>query len=98
MKITNIRTLRLRGPRPHSVGGKTGEVTRLIVRVDTDSGEYGLGEVMDFMGVVEAIDYIRACLTGRSPFDVRPAVSEMVYGTLPPHPTNARYETQSDSF
>lgn len=90
--------MRLRGPRPHSVGGKAGEVTRLIVRVDTDSGEFGLGECMDFMGVLEGIDYIRACLTGRSPFDVRPAVSEMLYGTLPPHPSNARYETKSNSL
>ncbi|MEP6536498.1 MAG: mandelate racemase/muconate lactonizing enzyme family protein [Bryobacteraceae bacterium] len=99
MKITNIRTLRLRGPRPHSVGGKEGEVTRLILRVDTDAGIYGLGESQDFMGVLEAVDYIRACLTGRSPFDVRPAVSDMLYGTLPPHHSNAQYDGRKfDSF
>lgn len=99
MQIADIRTLRLRGPRPHSVGGRVGEVTRLIVRVDTDAGIYGLGECQDFMGVAEGIAYIRSCLLGRNAFDVRPAVSEMLYGTLPPHPANARYDGRKfDSF
>ena len=91
MKITNIRTMLLLGPRPHSVGGVPGEVTRLIVRVDSDAGVYGLGECQDFPGVREAVEYIRSVLTGRDPLDIRPAVSEILYGTLPPHPENARY-------
>ncbi len=92
MRITDIRTLLLHGPRPHSVGGVPGEVTRFLVRVDTDAGIYGLGEAQDFLGTREAIDYIRSILIGRNPLDVRPAVSEIVYGTLPPHPPNARYQ------
>lgn len=92
MKITGIRTMLLRGPRPHSVGAKVEEVTRLVVRVDSDAGIDGLGEAQDFMGVREAIDYIGACVAGRSPFEVRPMVSEMLYGTLPPHPSHAHYE------
>lgn len=92
MKITAIRTLLLNGPRPHSVGGVPGEVTRLIVRVDTDAGIYGLGECQDFPGVKEGIEYIQTILTGRDPLDVRPAFSEIVYGSLPPHPANARYD------
>ena len=93
MKVVDVRTMRLEGPQQHSVGAKTGRrVVKLIVRVDADNGLYGLGEADDFMGVREAIEYIKACLVGRSPFDVRPLLSEMLYGTLPPHPTNARYD------
>ena len=91
MKVTDIKTLLLKGPRSHCPGGGAGEATRLIVRVDTDSDLYGLGECQDFPGVLEAISYIRAILVGRDPLDVRPIVSELVYGTLPPHPPNARY-------
>ncbi len=95
MKVTNLRSMRLEGPLPHSVGGKQGQTTRLIVRLDTDTGLYGLGEAQDFMGVHEALDYIKACLVGRNPFDVGPFLSEMLYGTLPPHPPNAQYDGQT---
>src|SRR5436853_6976792 len=44
------------------------------------------------MGVREGIEYIRAILIGRSPFDVRPLASEIMYGTLPPHPEQSRYD------
>jgi galactonate dehydratase len=86
MKISDVRTMRLVGPLPHGGGGSKGTRSKVVVRVDTDQGLYGLGEVEDFMGVREAIAYAKAWLVGRSPFDVRPFVSEMVYGTLPPHP------------
>lgn len=55
MKITDIRTMRLWGPRLHGVGGKTGgKIAKVIIRVDTDAGIYGLGEVDGFMGVRQA--------------------------------------------
>src|SRR5688572_13031085 len=93
MKITEIRSMLLQGPRPHSVGGEVGTARKLLVRVDTDDPRlYGLGECEFFMGVREGIEYCRSVLLGRNPFDVRPAVSEIVYGTLPPHPTNARWD------
>jgi len=94
MKITDIRTLRLRGPRPHSVGGKAGVLDKRLVRVDTDAGIYGLGECDDFMGVCDAIAYVRAVLIGRDPMAIRPMFSEITYGTLPPHPENARYDNR----
>ena len=85
MKITGIRTLRLLGPRVHSTGGAASKIGKILVRIDTDAGVYGLGEAEGFIGVREAIDYIGVCVMGRSPFDVRPIVSEMLYGSLPPH-------------
>lgn len=86
MKVTDVRTMRLVGPRPHSLGGEEGEVSKLLVRVDTDTDLYGLGEAEDFMGVREAIDSIKLRLIGRDPLTVRPFFSEVLYGTLPPHP------------
>ena len=90
MKITDIRTMRLLGPRVHSVGGTESRIGKVIVRVDTDKGLYGLGEAEDFIGVREGIEYIRACLTGRDPLNVRPLVSEILYGSLPPHSVEQR--------
>ena len=89
MKITDIRTMRLIGPRMHMVGGGVGTTTKMLVRVDTDSGVYGLGEVQDFMGVREAVEYVRGCLLGRDPFAGQPHLHEMLYGTLPPHSDEA---------
>jgi galactonate dehydratase len=43
------------------------------------------------MGVREAIDYIRVCLTGRDPLNIRPLFSEMLYGSVPPHHELAQY-------
>lgn len=86
MKITNLRHMRLLGPRVHSLGGTPGVIGKIIVRVDTDAGTYGLGEAEDFMGVREALDFLRTYLIGRDPLAIRPFFSEMLYGTLPPHP------------
>lgn len=85
MKITDIRSMRLTGPRNHGVGGGTSTLTKVIVRVDTDAGVYGLGEVDNFMGVREGIAYMRDFFRGRDPFTVRALISEMIYGTVAPH-------------
>jgi len=87
MKIADIRVMRLLGPRVHGVGGENGQITKLIIRMDADNGMYGLGEADDFLGVVQGIDYIRAALIGEDPRDIRPAVSRMMYGSMPPYPT-----------
>ena len=50
MKITDVRSMRLSGPRLHSVGGAESTIGKWIVRVDTDA-IFGLGEADDFMGV-----------------------------------------------
>lgn len=86
MKITDIRTMQLTGPREHDLGGSEGTIDKLVIRVDTDSGIYGLGEADAFLGVRDAVDYIRQMIVGRDPTAIRPIVSEMMYGSLPPHP------------
>ena len=87
MKITDLRYLTLTGPREHALGGATGvTISKIIVRIDTDAGIYGLGEAENFMGVREALQLLRKCLIGRNPLAVRPFFSEMLFGTLPPHP------------
>jgi L-alanine-DL-glutamate epimerase-like enolase superfamily enzyme len=92
MKITDIRTMKLWGPRIHGVGGETGGfASRLIVRVDTDAGIYGLGEVDDLMGVMDGIVYIREYFRGRDPFQVNAIVSELLYATLAPHHPAAKH-------
>lgn len=92
MKITDIRTMRLWGPRIHGLGGASdAKVARFILRIDTDAGIYGLGEVDDFMGVAEAIAYIREYFRGRDPFAVNAIVSELLYASLPPHHAAARH-------
>lgn len=91
MKITDIRMMRLWGPRYHGVGGESGgQIGKVIVRVDTDAGIYGLGEADDFMGLREAIDYIREYFRGRNPFAIKPIVSELWYATLPPYHEHAK--------
>jgi len=90
MKITDIRTMRLWGPRLHGVGGGTGaKVGKVIVRVDTDSGIHGLGEVDDFFGVAQGVAYMRDYFRGRDPFAANAIVSEMLYGTPAPHPAES---------
>jgi len=84
--------MRLWGPRIHGVGGETGgKIAKVIVRVDTDAGIYGLGEVDDFMGVRKAIAYIREYFRGRDPFAINAIVSELLYATLPPHHQEAKH-------
>jgi len=92
MKITDIRTMRLWGPRIHDVGGGTGAmIAKVVVRVDTDAGIHGLGEVDDFAGVPRIIDYMREYFRGRDPFSINAIVSELLYGTMPPHHREARH-------
>lgn len=86
MKVTGVRSTRLVGPRPHSLGGEEGRFSTILIRVDSDEGVYGLGEAEDFFGVREAIAYLGTVLVGRDPLAIRPFLSEMLYGTLPPHP------------
>ena len=92
MRITDLRCMRLLGPRPHGGGGKPGTFSKLLVRIDTDEGSYGLGEAENMMGVREGIEYLRAWLIGRDPMAVRPFFSEMLYGTVPPHPRFRVYD------
>jgi L-alanine-DL-glutamate epimerase-like enolase superfamily enzyme len=66
-------------------------IAKVVVRVDTDSGLYGLGEVDDFFGVQQAIAYFKQYLMGRDPMEIVPIVSENLYGSLPPHGSNARH-------
>ncbi|MEO6001700.1 MAG: mandelate racemase/muconate lactonizing enzyme family protein [Opitutus sp.] len=86
MTITDIRMMRLWGPRNHGVGGGTARIAKVVVRVDTDAGVYGLGEVDDFMGVRQGIAYMREYFRGRDPFCANAIVSEMLYGTQAPNP------------
>ncbi|MCH2113286.1 MAG: mandelate racemase/muconate lactonizing enzyme family protein [Pirellulales bacterium] len=82
--------IRLLGPRNHCLGGVERKLSKVIVRVDTDAGVYGLGEVDDFMGVRQGVDYMREYFRDRDPFTVNAIVSEMLYGTHPPHPDESR--------
>src|SRR5690242_6687915 len=92
MKITDIRMLRLWGPLNHGQGGSTDEkIAKVLIRVDTDAGVYGLGEADDFMGVRDGVEYMADYFRGRDPLAINPIVSEMMYGTLPPHPPGARH-------
>lgn len=85
MRITDIRSLTIHGPLTHTQGGEEGTFSKILIRIDTDAGLYGLGECEKFMGVQEAVAYIRSLLIGRDPLAVRPLTSEVIYGTLPPH-------------
>ena len=92
MKITNIRTMRLCGPLNHGQGGDTTEtIGKIVLRIDTDSGMYGLGEADDFMGVPDGIAYLKQYLIGRDPMEINPIVSEALYGSLPPHHAKAKH-------
>jgi galactonate dehydratase len=91
MKITDIRSMRLWGPLHHGQGGATTDmIAKVVVRVDTDAGVFGLGEVDDFQGVHEALAYMKNYFMGRDPFSANAIVSEMLYGTLSPHHPEAR--------
>lgn len=83
MKVTKIRWMRIEGLDEHGFGGQPRVSGVLIVRVDTDEGIYGLGEVQDFLGVRDAIDNIREVLIGADPLAVQPFVTAMLYGRMP---------------
>lgn len=83
MKVTKIRWMRIEGLDEHGFGGQSRSTGVLIVRVDTDEGLYGLGEVQDFLGVRDAIDNIREILTGADPLAIQPFVTAMLYGRMP---------------
>ena len=90
MKITNVRTMALVGPDDHGIGGKGRDWHILLVRIDTDAGIYGLGEAAHFqsqtLGVRQLImGKMRDYLIGKDPFAIRPFVTDMLYGGLPPH-------------
>lgn len=89
MKITDVRTTILTGADPHGIGGKARGWKVMLVRVDTDEGIYGVGEAphlqVSLMGVRDAILAIREHIIGRDPLVVRPLVSEVLYGAMPPH-------------
>jgi galactonate dehydratase len=88
MKITDIRSMRLWGPLMHGQGGETTEkIAKIIIRIDTDAGIYGLGEVDDFQGIDNALAYMQRYFEGRDAFSANAIVSEMLYGSLAPcHP------------
>jgi L-alanine-DL-glutamate epimerase-like enolase superfamily enzyme len=86
MKITKIRSMKLWGPRNHGVGGGEAKIAKVVVRVDTDAGIYGLGEVDNFMGVAQGIAYMDEYFRGRDPFAANAVVSEMLFGTQAPNP------------
>ncbi len=89
MKITQIRTMVLTGTDPSGMGGIPRPWSVMLVRVDTDSGLYGLGEAAHwqrgYFGVREAINYVGDRLIGKSPFDIKRTIHEHFYGALPPH-------------
>jgi L-alanine-DL-glutamate epimerase-like enolase superfamily enzyme len=82
--------MRLWGPRIHGVGGGSAKIAKVVVRVDTDAGLHGLGEVDDFMGVRQGIAYMREYFIGRDAFAANAIVSEMLYGTQAPNPPGVR--------
>lgn len=90
MKISNVRTMVLVGPDDHGVGGQSRNWHVLLVRIDTDAGLYGLGEAAHFqdqtLGVRQLIEgKMKSYLLGKDPFAIRPFVTDMLYGGLPPH-------------
>jgi L-alanine-DL-glutamate epimerase-like enolase superfamily enzyme len=83
--------MRLWGPLHHAVGAEKTMIAKIIVRVDTDAGLFGLGEVDDFQGVRQALAYMKHYFAGRDPFAANAIISEMLYGSLPPHHPAARH-------
>ena len=83
MKVTRIRWMRIEGLDEHGFGGQPRVSGVIVVRVDTDEGIYGLGEMQDFLGVRDALDNIRRVLIGADPLAVQPFVTAMLYGRMP---------------
>jgi L-alanine-DL-glutamate epimerase-like enolase superfamily enzyme len=84
MRVTDVRTMLLEGPDPHGIGGRPRTWQVLLVRVETDSDVYGLGEAPAFMGVREALAYGRDWLIGRDPIQAGPFTRMMLYGSMLP--------------
>ena len=62
-----------------------------MVRVDTDSGIYGLGEMDELMGVNDGIAYMRASISvGAIPLTSTPSFPSCLYGSQPPGQPEAR--------
>lgn len=61
VRITNIRTMMLKGPRTYT-----------LVRIDTDAGVHGFAEAYGFpgLGVREAIEGIKGLFIGRDPLQI----------------------------
>ena len=85
MKITNVRTMLVEGPDTHGIGGIGRTIYNLLVRVDTDSGEYGLGEAANFLGDREGMAYAKEWLKGKDPLAINPFIRVMLSGGLPPY-------------
>jgi L-alanine-DL-glutamate epimerase-like enolase superfamily enzyme len=84
--------MRLFGPLVHGQGGETGlEYGKVVIRVDTDAGLYGLGECDDFAGVRDIVRYMKHYFMGRDPFEANAIVGAVMYATLPPHAPTARH-------
>jgi len=83
MRISDVRTMRLRGPDPHGIGGEGRTVEFLYVLIDTDAGLHGIGEAPAFPGVEEVVHGWRPWLLGRDPLAVRPLARALLYGALP---------------
>lgn len=99
MKITDITWLRLFGQLLHGQGGDVNSrIGKVVVRVDTDAGIYGLGECDDFAGVFDSLRYMKHYLQGRDPLAINPIVSEILYGTLPPHPPTAKHGLMQETL
>jgi len=83
VRVTDVRTMRLLGPDPHGIGGRSRTYEFLFVRIDTDAGVTGTGEAAAFPGVEDEIRRCREWLLGRDPFEMRPIVRALMYGALP---------------
>ena len=91
MRITSVRTMRVEGEDPGGIGGIARTYSFLLLRIDTDTGLYGIGEALDFPGVRPVLERAGAWLTDRDPLRIGPIVRGMLYGALPtPGPLPAR--------
>jgi galactonate dehydratase len=96
MKITQVRTMLLTGARDHLPGGGSGSKSLLVVRVDADSGVYGLGEADVFPGTRDAIKSLGQFSVGRDAMAITPLMSEWKYGTVAPHPPDSEPYEHTD--
>jgi galactonate dehydratase len=83
MRIRDVRTMRLEGPDPHGIGGRSRTISFQLVRVETDDGTVGIGEAADFPGVRQVIEWATPWLVGRDPLVIGPVVRALLHGALP---------------